>query len=95
MKRRKCNGGLSDGTFMKTRTAMGYKKDFVVHGMRGTFGQWAQEVSKYGREPVDKALAHRERSKTQMAYFQSDLFDQRRKQQAEWEKFLNSKAKKA
>ena len=92
---RKYDGGLSDGTFMKARTAMGYKQDFVVHGLRGSFGKWAQEVSDYGREPADKALAHREKSKTQAAYFQSDSFDQRRKQQAEWEAFLNSKVKKA
>ena len=49
----------------------------VPHGFRSSFTDWTGEQWPEHSEAADKALAHKERSKTRRAYRRTDLFNRR------------------
>ncbi len=62
--------------------------DFVPHGLRSSFRDWAAERASAGHAVVERALAHEVRNATEAAYFRSDLFDHRRELMEQWAGFL-------
>jgi len=58
--------------------------DTTVHGFRSTFRDWAAETGDYDSHMVEFALAHRLDSRTEGAYFRSDLREKRKSMMQDW-----------
>lgn len=56
----------------------------TVHGFRSTFRDWVAERTRYPREWAEIALKHRIGSATEMAYFRSDVLEERRGLMEDW-----------
>ena len=62
--------------------------DTTVHGFRSTFRDWAAETGDYQYHMVEFALAHRLDSRTEGAYFRSDLRDKRQSMMQDWADYI-------
>ena len=83
---------LSDATF--SRRLQKLELDFVPHGMRSTFRDWAAEQTDAPHAVMERALAHTVGNATEEAYARSDLFDRRRGLMEKWGAFLEGDAGK-
>jgi integrase len=63
------------------------KVEFVPHGFRSTFRDWAEEATHYPHEVKEAALAHAVKNKVEAAYRRSDLFEKRREMMDTWGTF--------
>lgn len=63
-------------------------KAIVPHGMRATFGTWAQEHTNYPSELREHALAHRVGNATTKSYERGKQFDKRRNMMEDWARFM-------
>ena len=79
-------GVLSDMAF--TQLLRRLDLDFVPHGLRSSFRDWAAERTNAPHPVVETALAHAVGNATEAAYFRTDLFDLRRDLMDEWSGFL-------
>ena len=77
---------LSDMAFAQLLRRL--ELDFVPHGLRSSFRDWAAEQTNAPHEVMEAALAHSVKNATEAAYFRSDLFELRRGLMAEWGRFL-------
>ena len=64
---------------------------FTVHGFRTTFRVWAAETGNYDQNMVEFALAHQLPTRSQAAYFRTDLFEKRKILMNDWADFVTSK----
>ena len=62
--------------------------DFVPHGLRSSFRDWAAEQTDARHDVVESALAHAVGNATEAAYLRSDLLELRRRLMEEWGEFL-------
>ena len=83
-------GVLSDMAF--TQLLRRLDLDFVPHGLRSSFRDWAAEKTNAPHAVVETALAHTVGNATEAAYFRSDLFELRRNLMDEWSVFLDGGA---
>jgi integrase len=74
---------LSDMTMTKVLRDLGLSR-ITVHGFRSSFTDWAAEKTRFPKEVVDKALAHKLVDRVEAAYRRTDFFDRRRKLMLEW-----------
>ena len=81
---------LSDMAF--TQLLRRLELDFVPHGLRSSFRDWAAEQTDARHDVVESALAHAVSNATEAAYFRSDLLELRRRLMEEWGEFLDSGA---
>jgi integrase len=65
----------------------GMRPEFVPHGFRSTFRDWAAERTSHPSEVVEQALAHAIESKVEAAYRRGDLFEKRRQLMVDWAAF--------
>ena len=79
-------GVLTDKTFILLIRRLGL--DFVPHGLRSSFRDWAAEKTNARHDVVEAALAHALGNATEAAYFRSDLLDLRRPLMDEWSAYL-------
>ena len=77
---------LSDMAFAQLLRRLGL--DFVPHGLRSSFRDWAAEQTNAPHAVMEAALAHTVRNPTEAAYFRSDLFELRRGLMADWGNYL-------
>ena len=77
---------LSNMAFAQVLRRLGL--DFVPHGLRSSFRDWAAEQTDAPHAVMEAVLAHSVKNATEAAYFRSDLFELRRGLMAEWGKFL-------
>lgn len=56
----------------------------TVHGFRSTFRDWAGETTKFAREDIEMALAHRVGCKAERAYRRRRALGKRRDLMAAW-----------
>jgi len=61
---------------------------YVPHGFRSTFRDWAAETTDYSNETVELALAHTIKNKSEAAYRRQDQLEKRFKLMGEWGKFI-------
>ena len=73
---------LSDMAF--TQLLRRLELDFVPHGLRSSFRDWAAEQTDARHDVVESALAHAVGNATEAAYFRSDLLELRRRLMEEW-----------
>ena len=83
-------GVLSDMAF--TQLLRRLKLDFVPHGLRSSFRDWAAEKANARHDVMETALAHSVGNATEAAYFRSDLFELRRDLMERWSGFLEGGA---
>ncbi|WP_420590837.1 tyrosine-type recombinase/integrase [Bacterioplanoides sp.] len=84
---------LSNMAMLTLMRKMGYesgseKGDYVPHGFRSTFRDWAGEVSNYPRDVVEMALAHTIDNKVEAAYRRGDMFKKRAEMMQDWADFF-------
>lgn len=58
--------------------------DYVPHGFRSTFRDWAGDETDYPRDLLEMALAHTLESKVEAAYRRSDALEKRRALMQDW-----------
>ena len=61
---------------------------YVPHGFRSTFRDWAAETTDYPNETVELALAHTIKNKSEAAYRRQDQLEKRFKLMSEWEEYI-------
>ena len=86
---------LSNMAMQTLMRKMGYETgseqgDYVPHGFRSTFRDWAGEVSNYPRDVAEMALAHTIDNKVEAAYRRGDLFKKRAEMMQEWADFFST-----
>tara|TARA_Y100000296_G_scaffold50522_1_gene57916 strand:- start:153 stop:707 length:555 start_codon:yes stop_codon:yes gene_type:complete len=86
---------LSNMTLLKLMRSMGFGKgsqkgDYVPHGFRSTFRDWAGEVSSYPRDIAEMALAHAIENKVEAAYRRGDLLEKRARMMQDWADYIAS-----
>jgi integrase len=69
--------------------------DYVPHGFRSTFRDWASERTHYPRDVAEMALAHTIKNKTEAAYRRDDLLPKRSLMMQDWANFINTVNKPA
>ena len=79
-------GVLSDMVF--TQLLRRLALDFVPHGLRSSFRDWAAEKTDAPHAVVERALAHTVGHATEAAYLRSDFLEQRRDLMENWSVFL-------
>lgn len=87
---------LSNMSLLKVMRDRGYgvggeRGDYVPHGFRSSFRDWAGEVSHHPREIAEAALAHVLESKTEAAYQRGDLLVKRQRMMADWSAWVLKK----
>jgi integrase len=82
---------LSDVALNKALRAAG-AVDYVVHGLRSTFRDWAAERTAYPREVAESALAHVNKDKSEAAYLRTDHLEQRRRLMDDWATYATTPA---
>src|SRR5690606_7849251 len=73
---------LSDMTLTKVMRDMGL--DYVPHGFRSTFRDWAAEQTSATREIIEACMAHTVGNDVELAYKRTDFLDKRRKLMDAW-----------
>lgn len=84
---------LSNMALLKFMRDLGYGSngdlgDYVPHGFRSTFRDWAGEVSSYPQDVAEMALAHTIKNKVEAAYRRGDLLAKRASMMNEWAQFV-------
>ena len=82
----RAGGVLSNMAFTPMLRRLGL--DFVPHGLRSTFRDWAAEQTDAPHAVMETALAHTVGNATEAAYARSDLFELRRGLMEKWSEFL-------
>jgi len=62
---------------------------YVPHGLRSTFRDWAAETTNYPNETVELALAHTIKNKSEAAYRRQDQLEKRASLMEDWGSFIN------
>jgi len=62
--------------------------DYVPHGFRSSYTDWANECTSAAHAVIEMSLAHVIENKTEAAYRRGDLLEKRRALMLEWETFL-------
>lgn len=76
-------GQMSDMALSQLLKRMQWN-DITVHGFRSTFRDWAGELTQFGREEIEMALAHSIESAVERAYRRGRAVDKRRDLMAQW-----------
>jgi integrase len=76
-------GALSDMALSQLLKRMG-RTGITVHGFRSTFRDWAGDMTEFGREEVEMALAHTLASKVERAYRRGRALEKRRSLMDAW-----------
>lgn len=82
----KGDGPISDMSM--TQLLRKRKLDYVPHGFRSTFRDWAGDHTEYPRDIVEAALAHTIGNKVEAAYRRKDALERRRPLMQDWADFL-------
>ncbi|MCU7895051.1 MAG: hypothetical protein KZQ66_00315 [Candidatus Thiodiazotropha sp. (ex Lucinoma aequizonata)] len=70
----------------------GDRVDYLQHGFRSSFRDWAGEVSSFPRQVAEMALAHTIQNKSEAAYRRGDLFNKHRNMMSAWAEYLSSQS---
>lgn len=79
-------GAMSDMALSQLLKRMG-RADITVHGFRSTFRDWAGELTRFGREEIEMALAHTIESAVERAYRRGRALEKRRALMDAWSEY--------
>lgn len=83
---------ISNMAFLMLLRRIG-RTDITAHGFRSSFRDWAAEKTSIPQAVIEAALAHVVKSKTEAAYFRSDLLDLRRTLMDAWATFATTSSR--
>ncbi len=81
-------GCLSNMALLSMMRKMDKYSDYVPHGFRSTFRDWAAETTDYSNETVELALAHTIKNKAEAAYRRQDQLEKRTSLMADWVNYI-------
>ena len=81
-------GCLSNMALLSMMRKMNKYSDYVPHGFRSTFRDWAAETTDYSNETVELALAHTIKNKAEAAYRRQDQLEKRTSLMADWVNYI-------
>lgn len=84
---------LSNMAMLSMMRKMDKYSDYVPHGFRSTFRDWAAETTDYSNETVELALAHTIKNKAEAAYRRQDQLEKRASLMADWINYIDSNIK--
>ncbi|QWD91865.1 tyrosine-type recombinase/integrase [Polynucleobacter sp. MWH-Braz-FAM2G] len=79
---------LSNMALLTMMRKMPKYSNYVPHGFRSTFRDWAAETTDYSNETVELALAHTIQNKAEAAYRRQDQLDKRARLMLDWNTFI-------
>lgn len=82
---------LSNMALLTMMRKMPKYADYVPHGFRSTFRDWAAETTDYSNETVELALAHTIQNKVEAAYRRQDQLEKRVCLMSDWEGFIEKR----
>ena len=89
---------LSNMALLSMMRKMPKYADYVPHGFRSTFRDWAAEKTDYSNEAVELALAHTIKNKAEAAYRRQDQLEKRAYLMRDWggyiEKYISNLSRK-
>jgi integrase len=81
---------LSNGTLLALMKGMPAYANYVPHGLRSTFRDWAAERTEFANETLELALAHTLKDKTEAAYRRGDQLEKRAALMKRWGDFVET-----
>jgi integrase len=81
---------LSSGAMLQLMRGMPAFNQYVPHGLRSTFTDWANEVTEHPHPVIEMALAHAIKSSTERAYRRGELIEKRQVLMADWFTYLET-----
>jgi integrase len=75
---------LSSGAMLQLMRGMSGFNQYVPHGFRSTFTDWANDESSHAHVVIEMALAHAIKNSTERAYRRGDLLEKRQALMADW-----------
>ena len=84
---------LSNMALLSMMRKMPEYADYVPHGFRSTFRDWAAETTDYSNETVELALAHTIKNKAEAAYRRQDQLEKRSLLMEDWVNYIDNNIK--
>lgn len=84
---------LSNMALLSMMRKMPEYADYVPHGFRSTFRDWAAETTDYSNETVELALAHTIKNKAEAAYRRQDQLEKRSLLMENWVNYIDNNIK--
>lgn len=81
--------GMSNGALLAVIKGMPNYTEYVPHGFRSTFRDWAAETTNFANEMLELALAHTIRDKAEAAYRRQDQLEKRVKLMQQWANYID------
>lgn len=82
--------GISNAAMLGSMKDMPDFKQYVPHGFRSTFRDWAAEATHHASDTVEMALAHTIENKVEAAYRRGDQLAKRRRLMLDWNRFVET-----
>lgn len=79
---------LSNMALLTMMRKMPKYSNYVPHGFRSTFRDWAAETTDYSNETVELALAHTIQNKAEAAYRRQDQLEKRAQLMTDWASYI-------
>lgn len=80
--------GMSSAALLALMKGMPNYSQYVPHGLRSTFRDWASETTAFPNETLELALAHTIKNQAEAAYRRGDQLAKRVKLMQQWEAFI-------
>lgn len=80
---------LSNAAMLAVMRRMPDYKQYVPHGLRSTFRDWASETTSFANETVELALAHTIKNDAEAAYRRGDQLEKRVKLMEQWADYID------
>ena len=84
------NKPMSNGALLAVIKGMPAYVQYVPHGFRSTFRDWAAETTTFANETLELALAHTIRDKAEAAYRRQDQLEKRVALMEQWARYVQT-----
>ena len=81
---------MSNGALLAVIKGMAAYAQYVPHGFRSTFRDWAAETTSFANETLELALAHTIRDKAEAAYRRQDQLEKRVALMEQWAQYVET-----
>ena len=85
---------ISNNTLLFALYRLGYKGRMTGHGFRAVASTVLNESKLWGRDAIERQLAHRETDQVREAYHRAEYLDERRRMMAWWSGYLDESRSK-
>ena len=82
--------GMSNAALLALMKGMVDFSDYVPHGFRSTFRDWAAETTNFSNETLELALAHTIKNQAEAAYRRGDQLAKRVKLMQQWQQYVET-----